>query len=166
MIGLWIIIAGVIIYVGSGFIPWTALTNFSFTGKAESAGTIMHIHGSGQFDEPWVFNMWQTLVVGFGANFWSTLLWLTPMCIAAILVLTILQLARQRTTKARTLSVFILSLVAFLPIIMQILILLPPEEMLAAPILSGFIITLVGLFLVILGSTLSLFEKHQIQARF
>ncbi len=166
MLGVWIALGGIVVYVGSGFLPWVAVTNLEYTSEVKAAGTIMHMHGNMQFDEPWVLNMWETLFVGFGANVWSTLLWLTPVCIAAILVLTILQLARQRTTKALTLSVFILSLAAFLPIIMQTFISLPPEEMIDAPILSGFIVTLVGLFVVILGSTLSLFERHQIQARF
>lgn len=163
MLGLWIALAGIAVYVGSGFIPWTAFTNLNLAGKAETAGTIVHMHGSAQLEEPWVLNMWQSLGIGFGANFWSTLLWLTPVCMIAILVLTILQLARRQTSKPLALSVFILSIVAFLPMLLLIITLSSPEEMAASPMLSGSYITMVGAFVVILGSTLTFYRVTQLK---
>jgi len=142
MLALWIVVAGTVIYGVSSFLPWIW----------------------GGFFGQETFIMWRILLVEiFGTTYiWNYLLWLTPLGAVTILILALLQLFRQEMKKGLLLSMFILSLVALFPLFIQTIThcLTHPNYRTLEPLI-GFFLTWIGLFTIILGSTLGLFGRKQ-----
>jgi len=143
MLALWIVVAGTVIYGVSSFLPW--IWGGFFAPRDE-------------------LFMWRILLVNiFGTTYiWNYLLWLTPLGAVTILILALLQLFRQEMKKGLLLSMFILSLVALFPLFIQTIThcLTHPNYRTLEPLI-GFFLTWIGLFTIILGSTLGLFGKKQ-----
>ncbi len=139
MLALWITLAGGVIYVVSSFLVWVRIIEYDCS-------------------------MWNLLVGTLQTNIWNMLLWLTPICVAAILILTLQQLFRRRITKGSALSMFILSIASLLPLgerIARHCSTIPMVNRIPLEFEGGFFLTLLGLFTIVVGTTLGLFGKKR-----
>ncbi len=151
---LWVVLAGAVVFAVSSFLPWVGI---SFLGST-----------------PQNLNMWVALLALQNLELWNVMnmsLWLIPMCVAAILTLTVIQLLRRRIGKRLTMWMFILSLVPLIPLFWSLLTFRPLFQAILGrePSLGvifvvpqiGYLLSLVGFLTVIVGSAMGFFSKKR-----
>lgn len=156
---LWVVLAGSIVFGVSSFLPWIGA---SVLGSA-----------------PVNFNMWAALYMGqqdveqlnVVKTVMNTSMWLIPMCVAAILILALIQLLRRRIGKGLTIGMFILSLVPLIPLFWSLLTFRPLFQailgrehslgvMFAVPQI-GYLLTFLGVLAILVGSAIGFFGKKR-----
>lgn len=154
---LWVALAGAVVFGISSFLPWIGA---SVLGSA-----------------PVNFNMWAALYMGQQdveqlnevETVMNTSMWLIPMCVAAVLILALIQLLGRRIGKRLTTWMFILSLVSLIPLFWSLLTFRPVFQailgkehslgvMFAVPQI-GYLLSFVGVLTVLVGSAIGFFCK-------
>jgi len=154
---LWVAIAGAIIFAVSSFLPWVGVS----------------VLGSAPLD----LNMWVALLVVQDVEqlnvvtVMNTSLWLIPACVAAILMLALIQLVRRRIGKGLTIGMFILSLVPLISLLWSLSTFRPLFQAVLGKEVSlgviivlpeiGYLLSLVGFLTVIVGSAIGFFGKKR-----
>jgi len=104
MICLWLALAGVVAYLGLGFMPW-----------------ISYKVSAGMFHSQWVdYTMWQEAFKFFSeSSLVRSLLWLNLILLAVVVVLIVIQLLIKKVKRFLAWLMFTLSLIALAPFVLQ-----------------------------------------------